>query len=264
MTKHQTLGLTILILLIVTAGALFFLSPEHQNFTQPRVESSSNNRTSSQKNSVRDEKSSLAERTRFFSKRPNVVSAFKADSYNSEKFSTLTPDGILSPGSIEYSNLTLDEVVKVQQIFNEHKIRMLQLTKEHLKPDPLRGNTSEGIYAYTLSSFEEDGVGELKNLLAKIDSQIGSDRRESLLSGYPVETRFFAYGRDEVYFKVYNGNAAGGIEPIHNEEQAVNWRVESIYQDPKTGKVKGRSLNSLDAITSHYGNIFGFEEQNGK
>lgn len=185
-----------------------------------------------------------------------LLDEFRGMDYNFSKFTTLDQDGKLTIRSLAEAGLSGSDSKQAQEIIDSHREQMRQIMIGKTKEDSVRSDPANGVYAYTISSFSDDGIKALKTMIEKLNEKFGDATTRALLSGYPAAGKYFQYGINDVYIKVYKGKPIGSIAAEAFGVAKENWTVETVTRDIKTGQEVSKGLSSLRDFNSSFGKIF--------
>lgn len=182
-----------------------------------------------------------------------ILDKYGSTSYNLEKFSTLSPDYKLTLQSIHYAGLNPEEATNAQALFNDHRQRVLDLIRDNFFPTDA---TAEGVIAeYQIKSFPSEGSSEFEDFVGKLDSSLGEERRNKLLSGYSVFGQFFKYGNNNARVRIIqNPSLPEGVLD-------VNSTVEITTFDVTGGSTSGSQSMSLGIFESLFGDLISTEAE---
>lgn len=150
-------------------------------------------------------------------------------------------DGLvrLNDLGIRYVNIREAEVPPLEAAARWLWSEMIPLTNAHTVLDPIRNDPAAGIMAIRIAPF--DATALLQGFMHEVESILGPRRALKLLSGFPDNGYFGAFGRLEVLAQLHE----------HSDPPGVSYST----RDPNTGHELGSGRQSLSEFEAVHGRL---------
>lgn len=155
---------------------------------------------------------------------------------SSRTFATLDKENNLSEDVIKNAKISKGEEIILNRIFDRFHDNMLNSIKNNCVERETTVENGTKYYNYEISPYLSESIDRITELVSDIESTIGKDRGEIVLSGYPLGMNYLGSGQYRVAFSLYKGDA-----------DSDGWRCKYKFTDPTNESICSEGVYNFDS-----------------